>query len=130
LQRDLAIEVDSCGTISMHEGNRPDQRSIDVMRSAGVDIALQRSRPICAEDFLRFDHILVMDGSNLSDVLALLSDDNAGGQVARLLLGGGAGADGCDVPDPYYGGDDGFIAVRDLVRAGTERWLDRKGFTA
>lgn len=116
------MEIDSCGTIAMHEGSGPDPRSVEVMQQAGLDISSQRSRPLRSDDFDRFDHILVMDESNLEDVRGLAPNDLARSKVVRLL-------GDSDVPDPYYGGDDGFVQVRELVRSGIADWLSTQLFT-
>lgn len=81
------------------------------MRSAGVDIQGQRSRKFSRSDFEKFDRILVMDRSNLRDVLALAKSESAASKVALF------DPRGVEVPDPYYGGEHGFSEVRDQVHA-------------
>lgn len=115
--RGCRVKVDSAGTAGYHVGEAPDRRSVAAMKAAGIDISGQRSRKFVRADFKKFDRILVMDQSNLRDVLALARGDE---EAAKVALFDGTS----DVPDPYYGGDDGFARVREQVRAAAESWLD------
>lgn len=117
----LQIEVDSAGTSSFHQGEAPDPRSIEVMKRHGHDIRTQRSRPLCIEDFERFDLILAMDRRNLRDARALAPTEKAGAQVQLLL-------DEEDVPDPYYGGVDGFEKVYQMIDQAIRQWIDHLQF--
>lgn len=109
--------VDSAGTGAWHIGNPPDPRSIDVAARHGLDISAQRARQVCTDDFRRFDTIVAMDRDNLET----LKSRAAGGSARlRLLLN----TPERDVPDPYYGGPDGFDRVLQLVRAGCVDLLD------
>lgn len=110
------VEVDSAGTGGYHIGNPPDIRSIEVARRYGIDISAQRCRKIRREDFDVFDHILVMDRSNLASVIALAPNASARSKI-RLLLEG-AGLDSEEVPDPYYGEADGFEHVYQMISKG------------
>jgi protein-tyrosine phosphatase len=87
------------------------------MRAVGIDISGQRSRKFVKADFKKFDRILVMDGSNLRDVLALARGPE---DEAKVTLFDPLN----DVPDPYYGGDAGFDHVREQVRVASEAWLE------
>lgn len=87
------------------------------MRAAGVDISGQRSRKFVRSDFDKFDRILVMDQSNLRDVLALAKTEEHAAKVALF------DATGADVPDPYYGGEQGFSNVREQVRVAAQAHL-------
>jgi protein-tyrosine phosphatase len=109
------IEIDSCGTGHWHVGNSADRRASATARSKGLD-PRHTARQLCTEDFERFDLIVVMDRSNRQQVLA----EGAPEEKVRLMrsfdptLGGREH----DVPDPYYGGDEGFEEVYTmLVRA-------------
>jgi protein-tyrosine phosphatase len=112
----LDIEVGSAGTGAYHVGEPPDERMRDAGARAGLAIA-GRARQFEAADFDRFDLILVMDRSNLRDVVAQAPDEEAIRRV-RLIRSFDPDADPADldVPDPYYGGADGFRQVIDLVR--------------
>jgi len=102
--------IDSAGTGAWHAGHPPDPRSIDVAARNGIDIGGQRARQVCTDDFHRFDTIVAMDRDNLA---ALRS--RAGGPARlRLLLD----TPPRDVPDPYYGGPEGFDKVFRLVQSG------------
>ncbi len=101
--------VDSAGTGGWHAGQSPDERSIKTARNYGIDISNQKARKFTVSDFDTFDRIFVMDQSNFKDVLNLAPDDVAKSKVA-LILGPSK-----EVPDPYYGGQDGFEKVYQLL---------------
>lgn len=108
------FEVDSAGTGAWHVGNPPDTRMTKTALARGVDIRQQQARQFVAEDFERFDHIFVMDKSNLQDVLALDVEDAYSGRV-RLFREFDSEPGDYQVPDPYFGGPQGFEAVYDIV---------------
>jgi protein-tyrosine phosphatase len=112
------IVIDSAGTGAWHAGNPPDRRATAAARQRGIvlDGAARQVRP---SDFEEFDLLLVADRENLADLRAIAPDDAARAKV-RLLREfdpASAGAPDLDVPDPYYGGPDGFEDVLDLVEA-------------
>lgn len=107
------VLVDSAGTAGYHIGNPPDKRSIAVARKYGLDISHQRCRKFSRLDFLEFDLIYVMDRSNFSDVAQLASNAQEA-QKVKLLLSE-VDLDLQEVPDPYYGGYDGFENVYQMV---------------
>ncbi len=108
-----AFEIDSAGTGGWHVGETPDPRSVAVARAHGVDISGQRARQFERGDLERFDEVLGMDLSNLRNMQALGRGDEPA-QVG-LLLAEVEGGSGAEVPDPYYGGHDGFGHVYRLV---------------
>lgn len=110
---DESFHVESAGTGSWHIGKAPDQRSISVANKYGIDISRQRARQFSAKDFDDFDLILVMDASNYSDVSALARTEEDLKKV-RLILGDR------DVPDPYFGEEDGFEEVYQLLQEATD----------
>ncbi|MDC0599834.1 low molecular weight phosphotyrosine protein phosphatase [Flavobacteriales bacterium] len=110
-------KVDSAGTSAHHVGEGPDRRSISAMRAVDIDISGQRSRQFERNDFKNFDRILVMDQANLRDVLSMAKTEE---QRAKVALFDPTGA---SVPDPYYGGADGFTEVREQVRRAAEAQL-------
>lgn len=112
------VFVDSAGTGAYHIGKAPDRRSIAVAREHGLDISQQRARQFTPEDFDSFDHIYVMDKENLANVLALAPSEEAAAKT-RLFLSV-LKKDILEVPDPYYGGEEGFQYVYDLVREASE----------
>ena len=119
-----AVAVDSAGTGDWHAGAPPDARATAAARSRGVTLA-GAARVVAPGDFDDFDLILAADRSNLRDLRAAAP----AGTRARLHLlrefdPASAGAPDLDVPDPYYGGDDGFEQVLDLVEAACRGLLD------
>ena len=110
------VEVESAGTGDWHVGHPPDDRATAAARRRGV-VLEGAARQVAPEDFEDFDLLVAMDRSNLAELLALAPDEDARRRV-RLLLGDR------DVPDPYYGGTDGFDEVLDLVEEACERLVE------
>jgi protein-tyrosine phosphatase len=116
------VELDSAGTGTWHIGNPPDARATDAARRRGVALG-GTARQVLPDDFERFDLLIAMDRRNARELLALAPDDEAAEKV-RLLREFDPAADDLDVPDPYYGGDDGFETVLDMVEAACRGLLD------
>ena len=110
----LEIEVDSAGTASYHIGDPPDSRSVAKSQEYGIDIKDLRGRQFRSSDFDSFDQIFVMDNNNLQDVLALARHDQDKKKVS-LILNKIFPGQNMAVPDPYYGGEDGFENVYRLL---------------
>ena len=108
------VEVDSAGTGDWHVGAPPDERACAAAARRGIEVT-GSARQVTADDFTAFDRVLAMDAQNLR-VLRRIAPPGTEHKV-RLL------AD-VDVPDPYYGGDDGFDTVLDLVDDACRRLLD------
>ncbi len=108
------IKVDSAGTGDWHIGHAPDVRATATAQKRGIDMTHLRSRQITPADFSEFDYILAMDKQNLSDLKAMVPADFQGHLGLFLDFANNKSHNG-EVPDPYYGGDDGFEAVFDLV---------------
>ena len=106
--------VDSAGTGDWHAGHQPDKRSISTAKDRGLDISCQKARQIKASDFEEFDHIYVMDSSNLRDVTKLAPNAAAKAKV-KLMMDEIFPGQNVDVPDPYYGGQKGFDKVYDML---------------
>ena len=106
--------VDSAGTGGWHAGQLPDKRSIAIAKSKGLDITNQKARQFKISDFDSFDHIFVMDNSNYKDVLSLAPNEEAKSKV-KLILNELFPNENIDVPDPYYGGEDGFENVYEML---------------
>jgi len=107
------VFVDSAGTSGWHDGKYADSRSIEVAEKNGLDITNQRSRKFIQEDFDRFDLIYAMDKSNYKNIIALarsVEDE----QKVKMILNEIAPNDK-DVPDPYYGGKNGFVDVYNML---------------
>ncbi len=108
------VRVDSAGTGAWHQGEPPDPRSTDVALRHGITLG-GRARRVSVEDFHEFDYILAMDRSNLQD-LRHLESQGEGGALLTLFREFDPQQDGdLDVPDPYYGGPDGFDLMFDMV---------------
>ena len=117
------IHVDSAGTGDWHVGSPPDRRAIQAARRRGYDLTALRARQVAGEDFERFGWIVAMDRANLR-ALEALRPDGFGGHLG-LFLDFAPGADLDEVPDPYYGGLEGFDRVLDLVEIASAGLLER-----
>lgn len=106
------VLLDSCGTGAWHVGKAPDRRSVAVAASHGIDLSDLRARKVAREDFSRFDLILAMDQSNLNDLESLMPQDSS---AHLALYRDYCGQGWQDVPDPYYGGSDGFEVVYQMI---------------
>jgi protein-tyrosine phosphatase len=111
--RDLEIEIDSAGTAGYHIGAPPDARSQQAARRRGYEMSALRARVVAPEDFQRFDLILAMDRENLA-VLRRRAPHEHQNRI-RLFLEFAPDLGASEVPDPYYGGANGFEEVLDLV---------------
>jgi protein-tyrosine phosphatase len=109
------VHVDSAGTHSYHVGEPPDDRSAETAELRGYSMAGQTARRVTAQDFDSFDLILAMDRGHLR-ILEGMAPPHAADKV-RLFLDFAPGAGLSDVPDPYYGGAQGFEQVLDLIEA-------------
>ncbi|HXY76814.1 MAG TPA: low molecular weight protein-tyrosine-phosphatase [Steroidobacteraceae bacterium] len=118
---DLVIEVDSAGTSGYHIGDAPDARARAAAARRGYDLSALRARIVEPADFERFDLILAMDRENLR-VLRRRAPATVH-QRLRLFLEFAPSGAAEDVPDPYYGGANGFEEVLDLVEAATRGLL-------
>lgn len=107
------VFVDSAGTAGYHVGNPPDERSIAVANKYGIDISTQKCRRFSKTDFQDFDYIYAMDKSNFSNIIKLANGKADERKVKLLLDGVDLGLS--EVPDPYYGGEDGFEKVYQMV---------------
>ena len=116
------VAVDSAGTAAWHIGKAPDPRTCAAAAQRGYRLHELRARQVQAEDFARFDLILAMDYDNLRE-LQRLRPDSAGAELDLLLRRGGLAEH--EVPDPYYGGSDGFERVLDLVESACERLIEQ-----
>lgn len=117
------IALDSAGTGGWHAGSPPDPRSVEAAAGRGIRIA-GSARRVRAADFEDYDLLVALDGENARDLRRLAPDEHAAAKV-RLLREFDPDADGdLDVPDPYYGGADGFGRVLDLVDASCRGLLD------
>ena len=116
------IEVDSAGILNYHQGELPDSRMRMHAYHRGYELT-HRSRPVCKEDFLTFDMIIGMDDRNIQDLKDRAPSPEAEKKISRMT-------DYCRtkmvdyVPDPYYGGAQGFETVLDILEDACEGLLD------
>ncbi|MCW8281352.1 MULTISPECIES: low molecular weight protein-tyrosine-phosphatase [Agrobacterium] len=116
------LTVDSAGTGGWHRGDAPDPRSIAMARRHGIDISLQRARQVTAADFETFDLVFAMDENNLANLLRLSSERHR--HKIHLFMEYAAGRRE-NVPDPYYGAEDGFLTVYNMLLAGCRSLLEK-----
>lgn len=116
------VHVDSAGTHGYHVGEPPDPRAQQAARSRGYDLSRQRARQVAAEDFERFDYVLVMDQENLATVQALCPPDHD--HKLALLMDYAPELGVREVPDPYYGGANGFERVLDMIETAARGLLE------
>ncbi|MFT6167756.1 MAG: protein-tyrosine phosphatase [Vicingaceae bacterium] len=112
----LDVIVDSAATSDYHIGDKPDPRSISKAAEYGIDITAQRGRQLQNSDFQEFDRIFVMDTSNYSNTVALTNKPEEIDKVEMILNLINPGSNQ-SVPDPYFGGEDGFENVYRLLDA-------------
>lgn len=115
------FDVDSAGTGSWHVGRPPDQRAQQAMALRGIDISSQRARQVTRDDFHRFDLLLAMDRSNLHRLQSLAPDVYE--DKIRLFLSFAPELGVQEVPDPYFGGTEGFSYVLQLVEVASRGLL-------
>ena len=107
--------VASAGTISLHEGEHPDKRSVKTASEYGVDISHQRAHYFIKEYLDTFDKIFCMDLKNMEDVLSKATDESQKNKVSLILEEAGNHGDKIEVPDPYYGGMGDFEYVYQML---------------
>jgi protein-tyrosine phosphatase len=110
---ELSLAIDSAGTHGYHVGAPPDPRSQAAARRRGIDMSALRARRLVRADFERFDYVLVMDERNREDALEIAPAAHAA--RLRLFLEYAPQLGRVEVPDPYYGGPEGFNTVLDYV---------------
>ena len=116
------VQIDSAGTHAYHVGEQPDPRATQAAAKRGIALSRQRARRVEAADFARFDYVLAMDSSNLDDLLSICPEEHQGKVRLFLEFAGPSVRD--DVPDPYYGGPQGFERVLDLVEEGARALIE------
>ena len=116
------FSIDSAGTGDWHVGNPPDERAQAAAKARGVDLSGLRARQISANDLDDFDWVIVMDEDNEARVRALAKTDQL--DKIQLLMHYSNAYDQIAVPDPYYGGEDGFDTALDMIEAGCSGLID------
>ncbi len=125
IQYQFDFEVDSAGTAAYHVGELPDERSIAVAKKYGIDLTDQRARQFTKSDFTNFDIIFAMDQSNYDNILSLATDSSERNKV-HLILNESHPNQNLEVPDPYYGGDQGFENVFSLLDNACEVFIKKQ----
>lgn len=117
------IHIDSAGTHGYHVGQAPDRRTIKAGENRGLKLQHLRARQVHLNDFNLFDYIIAMDENNYEHLIALAKEQHH--EKITLLLSHVDKLDDTTVPDPYYGGEQGFEQVIDLVFQGSEALLNK-----
>jgi protein-tyrosine phosphatase len=118
------VEVDSAATSNFHVGDLPDSRSISTAYLHGIDITSQRGRQFNKSDFDTFDIIFVMDSSNYQNILVLAETEEHRKKV-KLIMNEMEPVKNINVPDPYYGGNEGFEQVFTMLDKATKAFLEK-----
>lgn len=121
----VVLRVDSAGTAAHHAGEPPDPRTQAAARARGYELGALRARQVVPEDFAAFDLMLAMDRANLKRLRQLSDALPASRARLELFLEFARHPSRHEVPDPYYGGSDGFEDVLDLVEDASRRLLVR-----
>ena len=114
----LDVEIDSAGTGAWHVGKSPDPRAQAAGEARGYDLSSLRARQVKKGDFQRFDLILAMDEDNY-EILHLQAPEDAKGRIV-MMMDFAPDHPERSVPDPYYGGDDGFARVLDMLEEASD----------
>ena len=112
--QNLNLQIDSAGTANYHVDEAPDPRTIKNAKKNGIDLSVLRARQFTSEDFEKFDKIYVMDKSNLQNVMRL-RQNNSDKHKVDLFLNISHPGKNYEVPDPWYGGEEGFEDVFKLI---------------
>lgn len=113
-QANLNITIDSAGTSNYHIGEHPDKRTILNAKQHQIDVSKLCARQFTSDDFDNFDHIFVMDSSNYADVISLAGNERDKRKV-EMILNRVYPNSNMSVPDPYFGGEQGFENVYILL---------------
>ena len=123
IKENLDIEVDSAGTSNYHVGSKPDARMIATAEEFNIGIDDLRARQFEVQDFDNFDVIYAMDSSNFANMKSLARNANDEAKL-KLFLNESHPGMNLDVPDPYYGGEQGFAEVYELVDVATDHIIE------
>jgi protein-tyrosine phosphatase len=120
-QENLNIKVDSAGTSAYHIGDKPHRTMISIGETRGYNLNILRARQAKSKDFGEFDYIIAMDEQNFSDLEAIRPKDSKA-KLVKLLDFSSLSLN--SVPDPYYGGKEGFISCFDICEQGVNGFLE------
>lgn len=116
------IEIDSAGTHAYHVGEMPDRRSMQVAKNRGIEMTDLRARKVDFGDLYEFDYILAMDEANYQNLMEMALPEHH--DKIQMFLDYAPEVEEREVPDPYYGGPQGFEHVFDLVQQASEGLLE------
>ena len=116
----LNLEVDSAGTAAYHIGKQPDIRSIEIANKYTIDLNQKRARQFSRADFDKFDIIYAMDTNNYTHLISLASSETERNKI-RMILNEINPNTHQSVPDPYYGGKNGFQDVYNMLNKACEK---------
>lgn len=119
----IQLTIDSAGTAGYHAGSPPDKRSIAAAAERGYDLSGIRCRQFTVSDLDEFDHILVMDDKNYQAIEGRCTDSEQMASVDYLMRFSPRFEHYASVPDPYYGGKQGFDLVLELIESAVDGWL-------
>lgn len=117
----LELDIDSAGTHAYHVGKPPDPRSAQHAARRGYDLSAQRARQVQASDFAHYDHLLAMDQDNLARLQAACPPQHR--HKLALFMQYASHSDSDVVPDPYYGGPNGFDQVLDYIEDAADGFI-------
>lgn len=123
-RHNIDVELDSAGTSAYHVGEAPDPRAQKTLEEKGIDISDLRARQFTEADFDRFDVIYTMDEANYNNILLLAGDENEESKVKYFLDELHPG-ERRSVPDPYFGGDDGFENVYRMLKGASDELIKK-----
>ncbi|MBL7883337.1 MAG: low molecular weight phosphotyrosine protein phosphatase [Bacteroidia bacterium] len=109
-KENLSLFIDSAGTSNYHTGEHPDSRTIANAKKNGIDVSKLKARQFKITDFDLFDHIFVMDTTNYNDVISMIRNEQDKSKV-EMILNRVYPNSNMSVPDPYFGGEQGFENV-------------------
>ncbi|MBS1595126.1 MAG: low molecular weight phosphotyrosine protein phosphatase [Bacteroidetes bacterium] len=121
----LDWQVDSAGTGAWHVGQQPDRRSCEVAHKYGIDITAQAARRISHSDLQDFDLVYCMDSSNYNDVMRICKTEEEESKV-KLIMNEAEPKQNINVPDPYFGGGDGFELVYQMLDRACDSIIDKR----
>ena len=124
IQKGIELHVDSCGTANYHVGDEPDSRSTKKSKQHGIDISHLRGRQFSKNDFKSFDIILTMDSENYDNIKALAGNKEEISKV-KMVLNYSFPESNASVPDPYYGGDQGFEDVYQMLEKASNNFFKK-----
>ena len=118
--KQLDLEVSSAGTAAYHIGKLPDQRSIEIANKYNINLRNQKARQFSRADFDNFDIIYAMDTNNLAHLISLAKTEEERKKIKLIL--NEINPDACkSVPDPYYGGENGFQNVYNMLNEACDK---------